>query len=485
MKRHSEERVRPPTWRVPAVRFHAPANGKPWYRETESMRRREPFTGRRYLLAAVDAAVAFFAVSAVMGGSTFLVMPVAGWAAVVCVAVLNMTSSYTHIMRKPISVHQYSAGVAAALSISCGIFLLHLGGESVHRAEVGFAALLLFLCLLVFRLSLVAAHRYLIRPRRLWVIAKDGFAARHFAAKVERQGCSYEVHRCSGPVDQDEFAKELMNFDSVMCPPSMRGIVEPACNLLQKELLLVPDSADVLLHAAAAHQLDDLLVLSIKPLQLTVMRQALKRGLDIAGAVLLLTLFAPLIAIVYLLVPLESDGPALFRQERRGIGGRSFKVLKFRTMLVNAEKQSGPVLATVEDPRVTVLGRWLRASRFDELPQLFNVLRGDMSLVGPRPEREYFARQFDQELPNYRLRTVIKPGLTGLAQVWGRYSTTAEDKLRLDLMYIANHSLGLDINLLLQTVRVVLHHRQSAGIDPANHLTFGLHSVSIDDSPKL
>jgi lipopolysaccharide/colanic/teichoic acid biosynthesis glycosyltransferase len=159
--------------------------------------------------------------------------------------------------------------------------------------------------------------------------------------------------------------------------------------------------------------------------------------------------------------------------------------LKFRTMVADAEDRSGPVLAIREDPRVTRLGRWLRASRMDELPQLINVLRGEMSLVGPRPEREFFARRFDDAIPDYPLRTAVRPGITGLAQVWGRYSTTAEDKLRLDLLYIANYSFLLDLNLLLHTLRVVLHAGQSAGVDPSLSGSFGFPPDSFEDeSPK-
>jgi hypothetical protein len=237
------------------------------------MRKKEHFTGRRYLLAAADAALAFVAVSAAMGESKFLIMPVAGWVAVACILTLNLTNSYTQIMRKPLSVHQYSAGIAAVVSVLLGVFLLRLRGTSEHFVDVVLTTVLLFLCLLSFRLSLVAAHRYLIQHKTLWVIAKDAGAARQFAAKVENEGCSYEVRRCSGPVDQAEIARELVNFDTVMCPPSMRGLVETLCDLLQKELLLVPDSSDVLLYTEAAQQLDDLLVLSMEPLGLTWMQR--------------------------------------------------------------------------------------------------------------------------------------------------------------------------------------------------------------------
>lgn len=450
------------------------------------MQKSEHFTGRRYLLASVDAAVAVFAAWLTMRGEPKpLLIPLASTGATACVFALNLTGGYAHIMRKRLSVQQYCAGFAALVSISIVAVLLQVYEVNVRYGRIAVSGVVLLALLLSSRLGLIVLHRRLISRKRLWVVADDPLAARRFAAKVRNQDCWYEVHRCSGPVEESEVWGELEQFDAVMCPPAARPLFERPCSVLRKELLLVPDSSDVLLFAAGAQQVDDLLVLSMKPLELTTMQRVLKRALDIAGAAVLILFFAPVMAILYILIPLESPGSALFRQERRGRSGRSFQIIKFRSMRVNAEERSGPVLASAEDPRITGLGQWLRATRFDEFPQLLNVLRGEMSLVGPRPEREFFAQKFDRELPNYPLRTAIKPGLTGLAQVWGKYSTTAEDKLRLDLMYIANYSLSLDFNLLVQTVRVVLHHGQSTGLDPANRLSFGFHSVSMDKTTKL
>jgi lipopolysaccharide/colanic/teichoic acid biosynthesis glycosyltransferase len=133
-------------------------------------------------------------------------------------------------------------------------------------------------------------------------------------------------------------------------------------------------------------------------------------------------------------------------------------------MVADAERQTGPVLATANDPRITKIGTFLRATRLDEFPQLFNVLRGEMSLVGPRPERPHFVQQFREQIPGYEFRLAVKPGVTGLAQVFGRYSTTAERKLRFDLTYITKYSLLMDIRLLLSTIAVLLRREQAEGI---------------------
>jgi lipopolysaccharide/colanic/teichoic acid biosynthesis glycosyltransferase len=151
--------------------------------------------------------------------------------------------------------------------------------------------------------------------------------------------------------------------------------------------------------------------------------------------------------------------PVFFTQERVGRDLEPFDVMKFRTMVRNAESLSGPVFAEEADPRVTPLGRFLRAYRIDELPQLVNIVRGEMSFVGPRPERPYFVEQHLRDIPGYRERFRIKPGVTGLAQVSGGYATTPERKLKYDLIYMYHQNLLMDVQILVETVRVVLTGR--------------------------
>jgi lipopolysaccharide/colanic/teichoic acid biosynthesis glycosyltransferase len=173
---------------------------------------------------------------------------------------------------------------------------------------------------------------------------------------------------------------------------------------------------------------------------------------------------SPLLLLAYVMIRLDSPGPVIYMQERVGQSGKIFNVFKFRSMRLDAEKHSGPVLACEQDPRITKIGQFLRASRIDELPQLLNVMLGEMSFVGPRPERLFFVEQFAAKNPNYLLRLNVKPGITGLAQIWGKYSTAAEDKLRLDLIYTANYSPILDLNIIIHTLRVVLLRANAEGI---------------------
>lgn len=185
----------------------------------------------------------------------------------------------------------------------------------------------------------------------------------------------------------------------------------------------------------------------------------LKRGIDVFGALTLLIALSPLLILTAFAVLLTMGWPILYSQERMGRDMRVFRLYKFRTMIKEAEKESGPVLAGECDARVTPLGRILRKYRIDELPQLANILLGHMSFVGPRPERPFFVQSHVAEIPGYRERFRIAPGVTGLAQVSGGYATTAERKLKYDLIYMYHHNLSMDLQIVLETLRVVLTGR--------------------------
>jgi exopolysaccharide biosynthesis polyprenyl glycosylphosphotransferase len=195
-----------------------------------------------------------------------------------------------------------------------------------------------------------------------------------------------------------------------------------------------------------------------EPKLATIMRRAIEFGLVIVSLILL----SPWLLLVAVLIKLTSRGPALFFQERVGRNGRVFRMLKFRTMRVDAEHATGPVWATNNDPRCTRVGAFLRRWSIDELPQLFNVLRGDMGLVGPRPERPFFVERFAREMPDYHARHLVRPGLTGWAQIHGwRGDTSLAERLKCDLYYVRERSLWLDAYILLRTPLVVLSARNA------------------------
>ena len=190
----------------------------------------------------------------------------------------------------------------------------------------------------------------------------------------------------------------------------------------------------------------------------TVCYEVSRRALDVIGSLLLLAFAVPLLLLVAFLIKVDSTGPVLYRQSRVGLHGRIFTMLKFRSMRVDAEV-AGPCWATDRDPRMTRIGAFIRATRLDEVPQLLNVLRGEMSLVGPRPERPHFVQQLAAIIPRYNERTHVLPGITGWAQINYPYGASVEDaraKLAFDLFYINNRALLLDLRILLRTIPVVL-----------------------------
>jgi sugar transferase (PEP-CTERM system associated) len=191
-------------------------------------------------------------------------------------------------------------------------------------------------------------------------------------------------------------------------------------------------------------------------------RTAVKRVSDLICSLVLLALTLPLMLVTMVLIKLESAGPVFFRQERVGLNGKTFEVIKFRSMCSDAESDGKPRWATASDARVTRVGHWIRKVRIDELPQLWNVLKGEMSLVGPRPERPFFVETLTQDIPYYSVRHSVKPGVTGWAQVRFDYGATVEDaklKLQYDLYYVKNHTLFLDLLIMFETISVVLTGR--------------------------
>ncbi len=235
--------------------------------------------------------------------------------------------------------------------------------------------------------------------------------------------------------------------------------------LYQLPVMFVPSLPHILLHRAKLMQIDDVLLFRMEPKNLIMEERIAKRLMDLVVSLLLMLVFSPLLLLVALAIKLEDKGPVLYSQERLTKNVKPFWIYKFRTMRVDAEKESGPVLASRDDGRITKVGRFLRSTRIDEFPQLINVLKGDMSLVGPRPERPFFVETYQRTIPHYGERFRVRPGLTGLAQVEGRYQTKPEDKLTYDLLYLFNYSLLLDLRILLQTMQVVLSPYQARGLE--------------------
>ena len=227
----------------------------------------------------------------------------------------------------------------------------------------------------------------------------------------------------------------------------------------------VPDYYKFITTQPYIEDLNGLPVINIRnvPLSNTI-NKIIKRIIDIIGAIVAIILFSPIMLVVAILVKVTSPGPVIFSQVRVGLHNKEFKMYKFRSMCVQNAAKESKAWTTSDDPRVTKVGKFIRRTSIDELPQFFNVLKGDMSLVGPRPERPELAAISEESMPEFSYRLKVKAGLTGYAQVMGKYNTTPYDKLKLDLAYIENYSLMLDIKLILMTVKILFVPESTEGV---------------------
>ena len=234
------------------------------------------------------------------------------------------------------------------------------------------------------------------------------------------------------------------------------------CEGLNCEFLVIPDILQTISGGLRVKELEGMSFIRMKSMPMSSWGRVLKRAFDIVVSLLLLLLLSPLLILTALLIKLDSRGPVFYRQERIGVDGLKFRMIKFRSMKTGAEEDTGPVWATEKDPRRTTLGSFLRKTSIDELPQLLNVLKGEMSLVGPRPERPYFVERFRDDVPQYLERHRMKTGMTGWAQVNGlRGNTSLEERVKYDIYYIENWSLRFDVKILFLTVRALMSPKGS------------------------
>jgi len=353
------------------------------------------------------------------------------------------------------------AGLGVAFtSILAAALAFWLRSFSFPRGVILIAFPIHLMAAVLWHRAMVSFARRRLQPRRTLIAGLDA-AAIHMLRKVwDASKSGFRVVAACPPGAVSALGRrDLEGVDAVFIGPNCsrgeHGTIMRAAQAAGTDVYLVPGLEEVFILSAQGCQIDDLPLLRLRPLGLTPPQLLVKRVFDvILGGALFLLLMLPMGGIAAL-VAATSRGPVLIRQTRVGTGDGRFTLFKFRTMVQDAEDGCGPVLSRAHDPRVTPLGRHLRALRLDELPQLLNVLRGDMGLVGPRPERPEFVDQFQEMLSDYHLRRLMPPGIMGLAQLAGHYGTLPQDKLRYDLFYIRNWSLWLDIRIILQTLRFV------------------------------
>ena len=274
----------------------------------------------------------------------------------------------------------------------------------------------------------------------------------------------------------DEVIRRCCGYDGVILgdiPSELRNDILKKLYSKGVRTYTLPKVSDVILKSSETLHIFDSPVFLNRNYGLTAEQELVKRIFDLLLSGIGIIVTSPILVLTALAIKLNDGGPVFFKQRRCTKGGRVFEIIKFRSMIVDAEKEGKSIPATDKDPRITKVGAFIRMTRIDELPQLFNIFKGDMSIVGPRPERIEHVEKYTAEIPEFRYRLMVKGGLTGYAQIYGKYNTTAYDKLKLDLMYIQNYSLLMDISLILQTVKVVLMKESTEGFGKDSSETAG------------
>lgn len=289
--------------------------------------------------------------------------------------------------------------------------------------------------------------------------------------KMDSRRDKYQVnHMISVGKGLDYICSQLGKYDAVVLndvPAQIRNDIVKYCYQHSIRLYVVPKITDIILKNAEDISSFDTPLQLVHGQGLTVGQRFAKRTMDIVLCLIAMIVAAPIMALIAIAIKLEDGGPVFYKQKRATRDGKEFDILKFRSMIVDAEKEGFSIPATGKDPRITKVGNIIRACRVDELPQILNILKGDMSIVGPRPERLEHMEKYGAEIPEFYYRLKVKGGLTGYAQIYGKYNTSAYDKIRLDLMYIENYSIILDIKLILLTVRILFSKESTEGFDVA------------------
>lgn len=247
-------------------------------------------------------------------------------------------------------------------------------------------------------------------------------------------------------------------------PTKSRNNLLKYCYSRSIRVYMMPKISDVIVQGADVLHFFDTPIMLTREYPLSFEQRCIKRLIDLICAILLIVITSPIMLITALVIKLYDRGPVFYKQKRVTIGGKIFKIIKFRSMRVDAEKDGKARLASKKDPRITPVGRFIRKVRIDELPQLFNILKGEMSFIGPRPERPEIIKEYVREMPEFKFRTKVKAGLAGYAQVYGKYNTTPYDKLKLDLIYIENYSTWMDLRLMLLTLKVLFLPDATEGV---------------------
>ena len=362
----------------------------------------------------------------------------------------------------------YSHLLSLFIVNTIGYFILALIDKKFH-SPASFILLTvvdgIIVCIWVFLFQWI--YGVLFPPRRLLVV----YGVRPVFSIMEKIGARDDKYVIGGSISIDEGIDRIMEkakeFEGIVVgdvPSHDRNLILKKCYDSSIRVYMIPKISDILVRSSTNLNLFDTPILLSKNEGLQIDQMAVKRFIDIVVSLIGIILTSPLFVMFGAAIHLADRGPVFYTQTRLTIDGKLFKIYKFRTMRVDAEKDGVARLAGEADDRITDVGKILRATRLDELPQLFNIIKGEMSLVGPRPERPEIAAEYMEDLPEFAMRLKMKAGLTGYAQVHGKYNTTPYDKLKLDLHYIRNYSLWMDLILIVLTPKVLFMKESTEGV---------------------
>lgn len=343
------------------------------------------------------------------------------------------------------------------------------------------------ICLIIADLANIVGMIYIIILQSVWLVAWTCIAAAiaHKMSPPEKMLIIYGSHLAteivynmsqmedryviveSANVDEgyDKLSRRIEKFDGVIIcdvPARLRNDLLKFCYQQNKAIYVIPKISDIIIRSASNITYFDSPIMKCQSTGLSVEQRAVKRFFDVVICSIAMVVASPVFLAIALAIKLYDGGPVFYKQRRCSLDLKPFDILKFRSMIVDAEK-NGPQPAVDGDKRITPVGKVIRALRIDELPQLINIIKGDMSIVGPRPERIEHVEKYSAEIPEFVFRYKVKGGLTGYAQVFGKYNTSAYNKLKMDLMYIQNYSLALDFKLILMTIKILFKRESTEG----------------------
>lgn len=312
-------------------------------------------------------------------------------------------------------------------------------------------------------------YRSIFAPRELLLVHGDR-SIEDITEKFSSRKDKYKICHCMHISEGiDAICKEAQNrYDAVVIwdiKTEDRNKILKYCYGREIRVYIMPKITDVIVKGSEQLHLFDTPILLTREYALKIEQRMFKRMIDLFCAIALVVMTSPVMLITAIIIKAYDKGPVFYKQIRCTRGQKEFSILKFRSMRVDAEKDGVARLAAKNDSRITPVGKFIRKVRIDELPQLFNIIAGDMSFIGPRPERPEIIKQYIQEMPEFEFRTRVKAGLAGYAQVFGKYNTTPYDKLKLDLFYVENYTIWLDIRLMLLTLKILLKPESTEGVD--------------------